>query len=138
MSKGLRRELGLFSAVLYGLGLIIGAGIYSVIGIAAGFAGDMVWLSFLLAGIAAFPTALSYAELSSRIPRDAAEYNYTRKAFGDGLIPFLVEWMVLIGCPLFSATVALAFAGYFVALFGGQIHLVALGVIAFMTFIDLS
>ncbi len=61
--------------------MILGAGIYSIIGQAAGIAGDTVWQSFLLAALAAFLTALSYAELATMYPTAGGEYIYLRKAF---------------------------------------------------------
>ena len=98
-----------------GVGVILGAGIYALIGKAAGLAGNAVWLSFF--GAAAFSalTGLSYAELSSFIPRAGGEYYYAQRAFGD-LPAFLVTWLLLAGLALVSATVALGFAGYFHAL----------------------
>ena len=62
----LRRSLGLGSLTFYGVGLILGAGIYSILGEAAGIAGEALWLSFLLGGLAALLTGLSYAELLHR------------------------------------------------------------------------
>ena len=61
----LRRDLGLFEATLAGIGIIVGAGIYVLIGAAAGYAGNAVWLSFLISAFVAFLTGMSYAELSS-------------------------------------------------------------------------
>jgi len=56
---------------LYGLGSMLGAGIYGLIGKAAGQAGNAVWLAFVIALLAALLTALSYASLGSRYPRTA-------------------------------------------------------------------
>ena len=114
----LKRELGLVSAVLNGLGVILGAGIYSLIAIGAGLAGDMLWLPFLLSALIAVCTALSYAELSSIFPKEAAEYNYTRKAFRMESLSFCVGWVLAIGSVIAAATVALAFGGYFFSLTG--------------------
>lgn len=100
-----------------GVGVILGAGIYALVGKAAGLAGNAVWVSFL--GAAAFSalTGLSYAELSSFIPRAGGEYYYAQRAFGDR-VAFLVTWLLLAGLALVSATVALGFAGYLSALLG--------------------
>ena len=67
----LRRTIGPVQMALYGLGSMLGAGIYGLIGKAAGVAGNAVWLAFLVALIAALLTALSYASLGSRYPRAA-------------------------------------------------------------------
>jgi amino acid transporter len=66
--------------VALGIGQIVGAGIYSVIGEAAGHAGDGLWLSFIIAAIPALLTGLSYAELATTYPRAAAEYLYVKNA----------------------------------------------------------
>ncbi|MCL7414290.1 MAG: amino acid permease, partial [ANME-2 cluster archaeon] len=81
----LKRELGLFEVTMAGVGVILGAGIYALIGQAAGLAGNSVWISFCLAALIALFTGLSYAELSSMYPKASAEYEYTANAFGKHL-----------------------------------------------------
>ncbi len=70
----LRREAGLFQVVAYGVGDIVGAGIYVLVGDAAGLAGGLLWLAFLAGAVIALFTGLSYAELASMYPRAASEY----------------------------------------------------------------
>ena len=77
-SQGLRRTLGLGEVTAGGVGIIIGAGIYVLIGAATAHAGEMVWLAFVLAAVLSAMTGLSYAELASMYPSAAAEYEYTR------------------------------------------------------------
>lgn len=72
----LRRALSLPVITLYGLGTIIGAGIYVLVGQVAGMAGMHAPIAFVLAGIVAGFTAFSYAELASRYPRSAGEAVY--------------------------------------------------------------
>src|SRR4030067_1620378 len=67
----LRRSIGPAQMALYGLGSMLGAGIYGLIGKAAGQAGNALWLAFVVALVAALLTALSYASLGSRHPRAA-------------------------------------------------------------------
>lgn len=109
----LRRSLGLASLSLYGIGLILGAGIYTVIGAAAARAGDGLWLSFLIGAAIALLTGLSYAELATAYPRAGAEHVYLSAAFpGRPMIAYLTSAvLVLSGCAT-AATVALAFGGY--------------------------
>ena len=71
----LRRELGLFEVTVAGVGIILGAGVYVLIGQAAGLCGNAVWLAFTGAAVMALLTGLSYAELSSMFPRAGAEYD---------------------------------------------------------------
>lgn len=108
----LRRELGFLEVLIYGVGLILGAGIYAILGEAAGVAGDALPLAFVLAaGIATF-TGLSYAELASRFPRGEGDYVYVRRAFEHKRLAEGVAGLrVFIGA-VSAAAVALAFAGY--------------------------
>lgn len=91
----LRRQLGLFQTTMYGVGLILGAGIYALIGDAAGQAGNSLWLSFILAAFAAVFTGLSYAELSAMYPKAAAEYVFVKNAFKSNFVAFIVGWLTL-------------------------------------------
>lgn len=112
MSVELKRCLPLSQIVIYGVGLILGAGVYVLIGPAADLAGNMLWLSFLLAAIVAGFTAASYAELACLFPQAAAEYVYVRTAFGsDALAWILGVVAILIGFSTASA-VAVGFADY--------------------------
>ena len=77
----LKREIGLFEVIFFGVGIILGAGIYALIGKAGGVAGNSFWLSFLTASVISMFTGLSYAELSTMYPKEAAEYVYVKKAF---------------------------------------------------------
>jgi APA family basic amino acid/polyamine antiporter len=121
---GLARELGLWEVTLSGVGIIFGAGIYALIGVAAGEAGNAVWLSFVISATAALFTALSYAELSSMYPRAGAEYEYTAEAAGEWLA-FVVGWLIIFSGIVAAATVALGFANYLSALTGAPVTPVA-------------
>lgn len=114
----LKRELGLLEATLYGVGVILGAGIYALIGIGAGMAGNALWISFAIAAFIAGFTALSYAELSSMFPHAAAEYVYTKKAFGRLNLSFVISWVIIVAGTVTAATVSLGFGGYLSALVG--------------------
>ncbi len=112
----LKRELGLFEVTLSGIGIILGAGIYALIGKAAGLAGNSVWLSFAIASLIAIFTGLSYSELSSMFLKASAEYEYVRNAFGKKLA-FIIGWLIILSGVIGAATVALGFGGYFSAFF---------------------
>jgi amino acid transporter len=71
--EGLKRSLGLFALVVYGIGDILGAGIYALIGKVAGLAGNGCWLAFVFSFVVASLTGFSYAELGSRYPRSARQ-----------------------------------------------------------------
>ena len=114
----LKREIGLLEATLYGIGVILGAGIYALIGVGAGIAGNALWSAFVIAALIAGFTALSYAELASMFPRAAAEYVYTKKAFGRPTLSFVISWLMVITTIVAAATVALGFGGYLAAMVG--------------------
>ena len=130
----LRRSLGLFEVTVSGVGIILGAGIYVLIGPAAGLSGNAIWLAFIISAILALFTGLSYAELSSMFPKAGAEYNYVRRAFNHDLA-FAVGWLIFLSGVLAAATVALGFAGYFSALTGAPLLLPAASLIILLTVI---
>jgi amino acid transporter len=93
--------------------VIVGAGVYSVIGSAAGLAHQSLWLSFVVGAGVAMLTALSYAEMATSFPVAGAEYVYLRKAWpGADWLAFSVGSILLLGGAATAATVEMAFAGY--------------------------
>lgn len=111
----LRRELGLTEAVVYGVGLILGAGIYAILGEATGVTGGSIVFSFLLAAAIASLTGLSYAELASLYPKGEGDYIYVREAFDREILSNLTALGRLAVGVISTAAVALAFSGYFSA-----------------------
>lgn len=107
----LKRDLGLFLVVLSGIGIILGAGIYVLIGKAAAIAGESIWLSFVIGSVIAGITGLSYAELSSMFPKAGAEYVYTQKAFGR-FVAFVIGWVMIVTALISAAVVSLGFGQY--------------------------
>ncbi len=136
MPTSLKREINLLTLVIYGTGIIVGAGIYALIGKAAGLAGNSVWLSFLFGSILASFTAMSYAELSSMFPKSASEYHFVKNAFNSsifGNIMCSAEIFVdLIAC----STIILAFSGYFSSFFDMPIVLISGIVLLLLSFIN--
>jgi APA family basic amino acid/polyamine antiporter len=132
----LRRELGLAQITASGVGIIIGAGIYVLLGAATEQAGAGVWVSFALAGALSALTALSYAELAAMFPSAGAEFDYTRHA-APAAVAFVVGWVMIVGLLVAAAAVALGFGEYlrhFVevpAVTGALVLLVAVGITAF-------
>ncbi len=131
----LKRSLGLFETTLYGVGVIVGAGVYALIGKAAGLAGNAVWLSFVVGALIAAFTGLSYAELSSMFPKAGGEYIYAKKAFNRRLA-FLVGWLIVVGGVIAAATISLGFAGYFATLFKTPIIPIAVALVALLSLIN--
>ncbi len=133
---GLARRLGLTVLILYGVGDILGAGIYALVGKVAGIAGSAAWISFILSGILALVTGLSYAELSSRIPRSAGAAAFSARAFKNPLIPGLVGILVLTSGITSSATVSLAFYGYLNEFIGLAQLPAAIGLLALINLVS--
>lgn len=129
-SPTLRRELGLAKVVIYGVGLILGAGIYAILGEAAGAAGESLPISFLLAAIIALFTGLSYAELSSRFPKGEGDYVYVREAFQAKRLAEVVAFLRVFVGVVSAAAVALAFSGYLSAFVEVPPIMTAIGLVA--------
>src|SRR3990167_1438286 len=79
---GLRKELGIVQVTVAGVGIILGAGIYALLGVAAQYSGNATWLAFFLSSLVALFTGLSYAKLSSIYRGDAGEYDYVKDSMG--------------------------------------------------------
>ncbi|HEY9909405.1 MAG TPA: amino acid permease [Thermosynechococcaceae cyanobacterium] len=108
----LKRVFGLPTLVIYGVGDILGAGIYAVVGKIAGLSGVLVWASFLVAMSVAALTALSYAELGSRFPFSGGVASFVHRAFRTEWLSVIVGWLMFCTCIVSMATLSKAFAGY--------------------------
>lgn len=109
--RGLRRALGLWHVSVAGIGVILGAGVYALIGPAAAQAGSALWLAFVIAGAAAALTAYAYARLGAMRPLASPEFQYTTLAFGPRA-GFVAGWLMLVGDVAAAGSVALGFGGY--------------------------
>ncbi|RZA07014.1 MAG: amino acid permease [Proteobacteria bacterium] len=131
----LERHIGLIALTLYGVGDILGAGIYGLVGKAAGLLGNGVWLAFLVGFSVALLSGLTYASLCSRYPRAAGSSYVVLKAFGSGFGAFVVGLTAL-----FSGLTSMAAAS---RIFGNYFHGLApwlppeIGAVVFLTLIAL-
>lgn len=116
MAAKLARTLGLLDATSIGIGAIIGAGIFVILGLAVGMAGPAIFLSIIVSAVAALLTALSYAELSTAIPKEGGVYSFAREAISP-LAGFMTGWLFMFGNVVAGSAVAIGFAGYFSAWF---------------------
>ena len=138
-SKGLTKSLGLVRLSLYGVGTIIGAGIYSVIAPAAEAAGEGIWLSFLLAAVISGFSGLSYAEIASALPGAGAEHNFLRKTFPEvPAIAFVMGLFIAVHGAATLATVALTFGNYAQTFLSVAPTVIAIGLMAVATAINVS
>ena len=112
VSSELSRDLSLFHITMMGLGMMIGAGVFIGMGNAIGIAGPGgVVLTFALNGLIALFTAMSYAELSSAIPRAGGAYNFARVGFGRGT-SFVAGWMEWFASSVAGSLYAITFSIY--------------------------
>jgi basic amino acid/polyamine antiporter, APA family len=113
---GLRRALGLVNLVTLGIGAIVGAGIFVLVGAAAAsFAGPAIILSFILAGVGCIFAGLCYAEFASLIPIACSAYTYGYATLGE-IFAWIIGWDLIIEYAFAAATVAAGWSGNFVAL----------------------
>jgi amino acid transporter len=108
----LRRSVGLPLLTLYGLGTILGAGIYVLVGEIAAVAGYAMPLAFVIACLVASLTGLSYAELASRLPRSAGEAAYVDAAFSRAVFARAVGAAVILTGVVSAATMLRGLVGY--------------------------
>jgi len=108
----LKKSLGLFTLIIYGVGDTLGAGIYALIGKTAGVAGYAFWMSFVAALVAIGFTAFTYAELVTRFPHAGGAAHYSFMAFRRSLLSYLVGFLVLMSGLVSMSTVSHGFAGY--------------------------
>ncbi|MFN0192680.1 MAG: APC family permease, partial [Aestuariivirga sp.] len=133
----LRRSLSLPWLVFYGVGVTVGAGIFALIGEIVALAGDHAPLSFMIAGLIAVFTGLSFAALSSVYPHAAGEAIYVKEGLGQ-MAGRLVGLGLVAAAITSSAVISLAFAGYLAAVIDAPeipsvvIVLVVLAVIAWL------
>jgi APA family basic amino acid/polyamine antiporter len=110
--KGLKKRLGTTHILLYGVGTMLGAGIYVLVGKVAGYSGTSAPLSFLIAGILAGLTAYSYSLLTPRFPKSGGEIEYVRAATGSKRLSAIVGWGVIFTGFISASAIAKGFVGY--------------------------
>ena len=106
-----KRSMGLFGATGVGVGAIVGGGVLALAGVAFGASGPSAMLAFLLNGVLAVVTALSYAEMSAAFPESGGTYVFSKKILS---VPaaFMVGWVVWFASIVAGVLYALGFASY--------------------------
>ncbi|MCJ7634962.1 amino acid permease, partial [Candidatus Bathyarchaeota archaeon] len=127
----------LFDATSIGIGAIIGAGIFVVLGIAIGYAGPSVIISIVIAGIVASFTAFSFAELGSAIPKQGGVYAFVYELMSP-FPAFVIGCLWLFGQIVAGAAISLGLASYVVAIFPFlSVKIVALSTALLLTGLNL-
>lgn len=114
MSATLKRRIGPGLLTAYGVGVMVGAGIYVLVGAVANEAGIWTPLAFLMAGVIAAPTALSYSEFSTRIPEAAGEAAYVGSGLNSQALAVLVGLAIVLAGTLSAGAVLRGGVGYLV------------------------
>ncbi len=113
----LKRTLGPISLVALGIGAVIGAGLFSITGMAAAnYAGPGIMISFIIAAVGCAFAGLCYAEFASMIPVAGSAYTYSYATMGE-FIAWIIGWDLVLEYAVGAATVASSWAGYFGELF---------------------
>ena len=112
MGGAAKGRLTVRQAAFIGVGSMVGAGIFSLLGAAGAVAGAAVWISFLLAGIVAGLQGYSFAKFGARYPSAGGLLEYVRRGYGDGHTTGIVAWMVLATNAIVTAMVAISFGSY--------------------------
>ncbi|HUR84979.1 MAG TPA: amino acid permease [Solirubrobacteraceae bacterium] len=111
-SHRLRRDLGALDILVLGIGVIVGAGIFVLAGVAAATkAGPAISLSFVLAAVVCALAALCYAEFASLVPAAGSAYTYSFATLGQ-LVAFIIGWDLVLEFTIGASAVAVGFAGY--------------------------
>lgn len=131
----LKRTLGPMTVTFYGLGTIVGAGIYVLLGSVAQYAGNSFPYAFLIAGIIAIFTALSYAELSARLPQCAGATVYVETAWQRRWLATTVGWMLVFTGVVSASAIANGFVGYLNEFFVVSDVVAIIGLILLLGFI---
>ncbi|MEU6017394.1 APC family permease [Streptomyces sp. NPDC047515] len=128
----LKRRLGVFDAVMIGLGSMIGAGIFAALAPAAGAAGSGLLLGLALAAVVAYCNAMSSARLAARYPASGGTYVYGRERLG-AFWGYLAGWAFVVGKTASCAAMALTVGFY---MWPDQAHAVAVAAVVALTAVN--
>jgi amino acid transporter len=113
-------HLSVRQAAFIGVGAMVGAGIFALLGAAGEVAGAAVWLSFLIAGVIALLQGYSFAKLGARYPSAGGLLEYVAKGFGEGHVTGITAWLTYSANAIVTAMVAVSFGSYASAVFADE------------------
>jgi amino acid transporter len=134
-------QIGLFSAMAIGIGGMVGAGIFSILGVVAETSGTALWFSFVIGGVVALFSTYSYAKLGARYPSAGGPVEFLVQGFGDGVLSGGINIYMWIGYIIALALYAHGFAGYFSTFFPQYASpmfgkLAAVGIVVLFTLVN--
>src|ERR1700744_3762411 len=109
---GLKKVLNVKDLTFMGIAAVVGAGIFSTIGLAAYDGGPGISLLFVLTAITCGFSALCYAEFASRVPIAGSAYTYAYVSFGE-LVAWIIGWALILEPAIGNIVVAISWSGYF-------------------------
>ncbi len=112
MNGATTKKLTVRQVAFIGVGSMVGAGIFALLGAAGEVAGAAVWLSFLIAGAVAMLQGYSFAKFGSRYPSAAGLLEYVSRGFGDGHTTGIIAWLLFAANAIITAMVAVSFGSY--------------------------
>ena len=119
-SSAEQKYLSVRQAAFIGVGAMVGAGIFALLGAAGEVAGAAVWLSFLIAGFVAVLQGYSFAKLGARYPSAGGLLEYVAKATGNGHFTGITAWLTYLANAIVTAMVAVSFGSYAASTFAGE------------------
>ena len=136
------RHISTQQAAFIGVAAMVGAGIFSLLGVAGEVAGAAVWLSFLIAGGIAALQGYSFGKLGAKFPSAGGLLEYVNRGFGDGHISTVVAWLTYIANGIVTAMVALSFGSYASSAFAGDsataVKIFAVALLLTMTLLNVA
>ena len=105
-------QIGMAAAVSIGIGGMVGAGIFSILGVVAQAAGNAMWLAFAIGGVVALLSTYSYAKLGATFPSAGGAVHFLVKSFGDGVLAGGLNLFMWVGYIISLALYATAFGSY--------------------------
>ncbi len=118
--QGRQGAMTVRGAAFMGVGSMVGAGIFALLGEAGAVAGAAVWLSFLVAGIVATFQGYAVAKLGARYPSSGGIVTFLLQGFGGGRITAITSWLLYFAALIVTAMVSVSFGNYGSALFFGE------------------
>lgn len=115
-----KKGISVSGAVFLGVGAMVGAGIFALLGEAGAVAGSAVWISFLIAGVVTLFQGYSFAKLGSRFPSRGGTIEFLTVGFGNGHLTGIASWMIYASVLITSAMVSVSFGSYTAALISGD------------------
>jgi amino acid transporter len=115
-----RRTISVRQAAFIGVGAMVGAGIFALLGTAGAVAGSAVWLSFVIAGAIAGLQGYSFAKMGARFPSASGLLEYVSRGFGDGYVTGTINWLVYAANIVITGLVAVSFGSYAASMLFGE------------------